>query len=295
MKTAAAVITLLPFLTLGNGQSSVSFLEPNCGISISGSRNSKTRVVGGQVADMFGNPWMAFIQSSIFCGGSLITIRYVLTAAHCRSNSPAVVYLGEFDRSTNIDCSSRGCLPNAVGIHVDAQLGHPSYTDFGHHNDIALFRLARPVQYTDYIKPICVLTNYDPLPLIRSFTATGWGETAFSRGSNRLLTATLSHVDRSYCSIYGRVDSSQICVAGYDSHVCRGDSGGPLFAMVNIKGVHRVVQAGVVSFGHQNCRHVSVFTNVVPYVNWIVDVVRRGGAQLYPQVPRPNRYWYFSG
>ncbi|XP_044312906.1 serine protease grass-like [Drosophila rhopaloa] len=253
---------------------------------------------------MFGNPWMAFIQSSILCGGSLITNRFVLTAAHCRSNTPAVVYLGEFDRSTITDCSTTACMPNAIGIHVDAQIGHPSYSTSGHQNDIALFRLARPVQYTDYIRPICLLTNFDPLPQIRTFTATGWGETGYSLGSNKLLTATLMHVDRSYCSIYGRVDSSQICVAGYDSHVCRGDSGGPLMATVNIKGANRVIQAGVVSYGHQNCRHVSVFTNVVHHINWIADVVRRGSAQntqFQPKVRRPtysyypNTYWYIYG
>ncbi|XP_016946455.1 melanization protease 1-like isoform X2 [Drosophila biarmipes] len=275
MKLVAAIISLLPWVNLGNAQAAVSFLEPNCGVSISGSRRWRTRVIDGGTADMFGNPWMVLIENSISCGGSLITNRFVLTAAHCIRNSPTVVFLGEFDRSTSPDCSRRGCLPRAIGIPVDAQIAHPRYV---HHSrdDVALFRLARQVQYTDYIRPICLLTNYNPLAQIRTLTATGWGETEFGTESNVLKTTSLTQVDRRYCAaLYGRVDTSHICAGDFASHVCRGDSGGPVSSTLRVNGQNRVIQLGIVSYGDMQCRQWSVFTNVMHHVNWIVDTVRR--------------------
>ncbi|XP_052840292.1 melanization protease 1-like [Drosophila gunungcola] len=293
MKIASAVIILLILIYFGNGQVSVSFLDPDCGVSISGSSTMSARIVQGQVADMFANPWMALISSSTMCGGSLITNRFVLSAAHCRSNSYTVVYLGEFDRSTITDCSTTACMPNAIGIPVDAQIAHPRYV---HHsqNDIALFRLATPVQYSAYIKPICLLTNYNPLAHIRLLTAIGWGTTEHGVPSNVLKTTTLTQVDRSHCSAtYGSVvDMSHICAGDRTSHTCMGDSGGPIFATLPIGSTSRVVQMGIVSYGDSECRRWGVYTNVMHHMNWILQVVRQGGPQV-PQRPLPPQGSYY--
>ncbi|KAI8038536.1 hypothetical protein M5D96_008443 [Drosophila gunungcola] len=226
---------------------------------------------------------------------------------HCR-----VVYLGEFDRSTITDCSTTACMPNAIGIPVDAQIAHPRYV---HHsqNDIALFRLATPVQYSGelmaspartsvptgsptaaYIKPICLLTNYNPLAHIRLLTAIGWGTTEHGVPSNVLKTTTLTQVDRSHCSAtYGSVvDMSHICAGDRTSHTCMGDSGGPIFATLPIGSTSRVVQMGIVSYGDSECRRWGVYTNVMHHMNWILQVVRQGGPQV-PQRPLPPQGSYY--
>lgn len=45
----------------------------------------KDRVAGGEKAGLRELPWMALLRydDEFHCGGSLITNRYVLTAAHC--------------------------------------------------------------------------------------------------------------------------------------------------------------------------------------------------------------------
>lgn len=45
----------------------------------------KTRIVGGTTANIAEFPWMVGMtkRGQFHCGGSLITRRHVLTAAHC--------------------------------------------------------------------------------------------------------------------------------------------------------------------------------------------------------------------
>jgi secreted trypsin-like serine protease len=47
--------------------------------------NNRYRIIGGSAAERGQFPWQVglIIESSAFCGGSLISERWVLTAAHC--------------------------------------------------------------------------------------------------------------------------------------------------------------------------------------------------------------------
>lgn len=58
------------------------YFFPECGVP-----NRVTRIVGGHETQVNEYPWMVMLVTPStdfnFCGGSLITSRHVLTAAHC--------------------------------------------------------------------------------------------------------------------------------------------------------------------------------------------------------------------
>ena len=86
-----------------------SFNDDNYGGSISCGVGKQSRIVGGTEAKPAEFPWQVgfrydttYGRTGIFCGGSLINKKWVVSAAHCfqRSYPPSYelkVLLGEFD------------------------------------------------------------------------------------------------------------------------------------------------------------------------------------------------------
>ena len=78
----------------------VSNIPPNCGLTTSGSQ----RVVNGLPAPLHAWPWMAALgydglgyssgETEYLCGAALITVRHVVTAAHCIREDLTTVLLG---------------------------------------------------------------------------------------------------------------------------------------------------------------------------------------------------------
>ncbi|XP_037717944.1 chymotrypsin-like protease CTRL-1 isoform X1 [Drosophila subpulchrella] len=272
-------VRLLLLLTLGCvkvlGQPYL--LDPQC-VSAR-SEPGHYRVINGRAADLLSNPWMVIIieRGMMKCGGSLIAPRYVLTAAHCRSetNRQLTVRLGEYDVNQPFDCTNYGCIPRPKEINVTRTFVHGHFNDF-HSNDIALLRLETAVQYGEHIRPICMVmgdSNWSRniLKNILQFNTTGWGRTEARTNSPVLQQTSLTHYSLSYCSQYfGRqMDHTHICVGSSTSSTCSGDSGGPLTARLQFGREKRVILFGVVSYGPGHCFGPTVFTNVLPYSSWI--------------------------
>ncbi|XP_043646000.1 serine protease grass [Drosophila teissieri] len=245
-----------------------SFLEQPCGtVPI-----HSFRIVGGHDAPVATAPWMAKVigKRGFLCGGSLIAKRFVLTAAHCVGNEDLKVHLGVLDQEAK-----------AQKFDVDGMFVHTEYY-LGKH-DIALLRLAKPVQYADNVSPICVLL--DPLfknldELIIKFRTYGWGQTQSSSSSRMLQKTSLFNLRRAECSAqfpHQEIDRSHICAERASASTCTGDSGGPLTAIVTYLSVPTVFQFGVTSYGFENCSQATVFTNVMAHLDWIVNTVRREG------------------
>ncbi|XP_063913176.1 serine protease snake-like [Zophobas morio] len=221
------------------------------------------------------------------CGGSLISHRFVLSAAHCAESielGPALwLRLGDLTLTNTIkDANSEVFKISEVHIH-------PKYRISSYYHDIALFKTERQVHFMSHIKPAClqVPRNFS----ITNLEAIGWGRTGFlDEGSGHLLKADLSVVNHSTCAKrYADVartrkltesilDEFQICAGSSEGKdTCLGDSGGPLhYELYRIHTVdNHFVVAGITSFG-KGCggnNSVGVYTRVSAYVRWIENIV----------------------
>ncbi|XP_070068208.1 serine protease grass-like [Drosophila takahashii] len=266
MKIFVAGIVVYFCLFLGANEGSASLLDENCGIT---SRPSRfRRVVGGQDAKRFSNPWMVMVlhEDQFRCGGSLITSRFVLTAAQCVSASTMKVRLGVHD----MDISE-----NTNEINIDRSIVHSQHGIQPYNYDIALLRMAQEVAFSDYIRPICLLVNEEVERTSPTFKLTGWGKTENGEMSNILQTTNLQDVNISYCKHkFGlSLDQSHICAGSLTSDSCTGDSGSPLSAELSYQETNRVFQFGIVSFGSLSCRSFAVYTNVTHFLGWVTNLI----------------------
>ncbi|UJR23669.1 hypothetical protein I4U23_026653 [Adineta vaga] len=226
------------------------------------------RIVGGIEATPNSWPWIVSLQvRDHFCGGTLIDTRHVLTAAHCltsASSSQLRVIAGLHERSNK----NNGRTQN---IGVSRIFMHEQYNSVTQAHDIAILRLAQPVQLNTYVSLIC-LPGPDPQESM-SVTAAGWGSTykgsalpnALRQVTVKVTNAQAKAAYPAYFDVQRQIGASMPYVGGKDS--CQGDSGGPL--MFNSNGQWHL--SGVVSFG-ADCalsNYPGVYTRTSTYLSWI--------------------------
>ena len=237
------------------------------------------RIVGGTQVPDNRYPWMASIYFRVAdnrflpgCGGSLISDRWIVSAAHCFVNGgvPAdpnnvAFLLGATDLTSD----------DGIFNVVSRIVVHPEYNPNTQENDIALLELPQPVGF----EPITLPSVANPVPIDGELaTAAGWGAT--SEGgpqSNQLLEVDLPIVAHNACLPFYQNSLNQplmLCAGGVpfggrDS--CQGDSGGPLFVIR----ADQVVQAGIVSFGVGCARPgiPGIYTRMIAYTDWISGFV----------------------
>ncbi|CAL4109761.1 unnamed protein product [Meganyctiphanes norvegica] len=236
-----------------------------------GEGNFFTRIVGGRDTEQYEYPWQVGLVKSDqipFCGGSLVSSHFVLTAAHCVYNIPKEEYslvFGEHDWKNASDSIHRD---------VDQIFIHPDYDHNSQDYDITLIRVSVAIDiYTFVTSPVCLPTNTaDYTGQIA--VATGWGATAEfgPQVSTTLQEVEVQIIEDSQCSLAysGRVTERMQCagVPGGGKDSCQGDSGGPL--VVKDNGLY--VITGITSWGLGCAREgkPGVYTKVQSLLPWII-------------------------
>ncbi|XP_041632747.1 CLIP domain-containing serine protease B9 [Drosophila kikkawai] len=271
MKIIAGCFAIYTCLTWLSKYSLGQFLDNNCGYTVP--LPPQSRVYGGRNAIIGSSPWMAYLiyNSAFHCGGTLITRKYILTAAHCIANN-LKVRLGEYDTKTEIDCTRDGCIPKYKEYDVSRAIIHANYSyQLGSSHDIGLLKLAGTVSYEIHIRPVCILLNPARAAYNPTFVATGWGKTDINTIATVLQVATLRKLNSSECNSVLRTSLTwgQFCAGHNHADTCEGDSGGPLVQMLFNGYIRRTVQFGIVSYGHYLCRGPGVYTDVMAFTEWI--------------------------
>lgn len=240
--------------------------------------SKSTRIIGGRVAADNRYSYIVSLQSNgkHFCGGVLISIDVVLTAAHCtnhisQNRDPIRVIVGRHDLST-----SKG-----EELQVKEERVHPKYLQsVEYDNDFALLFLKKATMSK---VDLATLNHGSSRPRgYQSVKVLGWGDTSVTRsGGNGLLNeANLRIIPNQRCnnvegywsgmyvSFNGYIADSMMCAAFKDRDACQGDSGGPLI----VKGSNGEddLLVGLVSWG-LGCANdfPGVYARVSSGYNWI--------------------------
>ncbi|KAJ8312940.1 hypothetical protein KUTeg_010313, partial [Tegillarca granosa] len=231
----------------------------NCKTKDCGERSvslSVPYIIGGSRSYLGQWPWVVGIKigTKFICGGSLISDQWVVTASHCIesiSASPhkARILIGAISRDS----------PPYQHFRATEIIIHPDNA-FIHNADIALIRLQRPVNITDYVKPICVQPATLNISVDNAICyVAGWGVTKMSELRRKNYYTTV--------------------LPDYLNH---GDSGSPLMCKVQSKWV----LVGVTSWGETPCGQAGkpgVYTRVQFYSGWITTITSPGGHYMYAE------------
>ncbi|KAJ8918106.1 hypothetical protein NQ315_011563 [Exocentrus adspersus] len=227
------------------------------------------RIIGGGEVEPHSIPYQValLIDGRSLCGGSLISLNYVLTAAHCTINASYVeLVFGAHNILINESTQLRVTSSNIIN--------HPDFNSSNYNNDIALIQTPTPIVPNEHIQIVKLAPAYAGLYIGFAAVLSGWGTTSDSDPSIApgLREVHFVVISNTPCAaVYGFdiidiVDMPKVC-SGYGKvGGCSGDSGGPL--VVGYYGE----QVGIASFvSSRGCESTdpTVYTRVSYYRSWI--------------------------
>jgi secreted trypsin-like serine protease len=245
------------------------------------------KIVGGYEAQPGAWPWMVglvyhgtpTVYDGQFCGGTLISSKWVLTAAHCvEGKSTSEFYALSGVHNLSADAGTQ--------LGVKQIIQHPDYNSSTDNYDFALLELTTNAPQT----PVGIYSGSPSAGISSTLTGEtatviGWGNTS-PDGYNypeRLQQVALPVVSNTTCdaSYPGDITTNMLC-AGYSyggKDSCQGDSGGPLVLFIAGQWVH----SGVVSWGYGCAQpgYYGVYARTTEAIDFIKEYVP--DVSLYPE------------
>ena len=284
--------------------------------------NYSAKIVGGDDAGT-DYPWVAGLHTYSpgtsmygpipFCGGTLISPGWVVTAAHCLvSKGPNSILL----RINQPDLKENGNYI-APGYTADAVVLHENYVSHTSGYDIALVKLTskldQPTASLADEAIVSVIEN-EPFP-DDTLRALGWG-IFDNENFNPENAGSGDHPDTLQSVVLDYLPASQLAspkpdniVIAYEpepsddqpfgADTCYGDSGGPLMLREDNIFIDESelgpILVGITSYGSTNCNSTSsvgIYTRVSAYTEWIEQQAGAHGdplADLTVNLSHPTR------
>ncbi|KAJ6640581.1 Chymotrypsin-2 [Pseudolycoriella hygida] len=230
----------------------------------------ESRITGGNTAPQGAFPFQVSLRSTSnthFCGGALISDRWVLTAASCVYNKQPSQLLIVIGADSIWDGTIYGC---------ENITKHERFDSNELINDIAVVKTSREVLNSTFVAPTFYYRYTTSCSVVMA--TSGWGDTE-AGGALYLQYLNVTTISNFGCKValstyepaknieLSTSTSQQICVYGtYNSgsSVCNGDKGGPLF-----RSLSRVV-TGILSYGTCTEKIPAIYTSVGYYQAWIL-------------------------
>lgn len=264
-------------------------VEQSCGIP---SRAPVPLLVGGEIIKRADWPWIVALYLKLptalnyHCGGTLISTRHIVTAAHCctpeRSEQAykpdkLVGFLGRYDI---FDWAETNYVPtdfSQVNVHRDYK-----GRDLSFDSDIAILVMKETVTYTRFIQPICLWTFSSSVDVIvgERGTLVGWGRTETGDIATKAKVLEVPIVSESEClradPSFAHITSNRTFCAGGRNGAgpCDGDSGGGLVLKRNNKWYLRgIISVALANQKTKICDTNSfvVYTDTAKFQDWIMS------------------------
>lgn len=185
-------------------------------VASGGKKDANDKIVGGTRAAQGAYPFQVALLRvkrtgpgtakvlGQFCAGTLITSRFVLTAAHCfvQGDKGKIAEVSRAD-TVGVHLGDVNIARGGDKILAKRIIVHPNYVTGSNVNDIAVVELDRPPRDNVGAQAVTLLdraSEAEYLPVGADLRIIGWGKTESGKGTLDLMETDVQAVDRGRCN-----------------------------------------------------------------------------------------------